>query len=263
LNLFHVVILGLVQGLTEFLPVSSDGHLAIFRNLMHVPSEHALALDVSLHIGTLAAMLVFFWKDILRLVGSLSPGRTDPPAMEDRRRIMLIAAATVVTGVVGLSLKGPVERFNSFLPAAGLGFLATTAFLLAGILGGNSRVVYSLPEIPLWHALVLGLVQGLAVWPGLSRSGSTIATALFLGWGWKESGRFAFLMAFPALVGAMILTAKDMTALGHPGLILTGIGVSLFTGLGALALLMRFLEARKLLPFAVYTGLLALYAFVK
>lgn len=262
MNSFQIVVLGIVQGLTEFLPVSSDGHLALSRNLLSVSSDHALALDVSLHIGTLGAMLVFFRKDLLRLAVSLGGAKTEE-ASEDRRRILLIGAATVVTGAVGLLLKAPVERFNSFMPAVAVGFLATTAFLLGGILGGNSRVVYPLREIPLWHALVLGLVQGLAVWPGLSRSGSCIGTALLLGWGWKESGRFAFLMAFPALAGAMLLTAKDMTALGHPGTILLGVAVSFATGLGALALLMRFLEARKLWPFAVYTGVLAIYAFVK
>jgi undecaprenyl-diphosphatase len=107
------------------------------------------------------------------------------------------------------------------------------------------------------------LVQGAAVWPGLSRSASTISTALFLGWTWEEAGRLSFVMAIPAIIGATLLTAKDIAGLPDLTAVAAGIIVSFVVGLAALGFLMRFLKARKLWPFAVYTSLMAIYAFMK
>jgi undecaprenyl-diphosphatase len=150
LTSLQAVILGAVQGLTEFLPVSSSGHLALFRRFLGAPPEHALALDVAMHGGTLGAMAWFFRKDLLAFLAALKPSPSPSvEVVEDRRRMYFILLASVVTCVVGLGLKGVVEKYEAFLPAVGVGFLATTAFLLAGILGGNSRVVYSLKEVPI------------------------------------------------------------------------------------------------------------------
>jgi undecaprenyl-diphosphatase len=263
LNPLDALVLGVVQGLTEFLPISSDGHLALFRNLLRVPPEHALALDVSLHVGTFLSILVFFRRDLASLAQGVLSRAPSPERSLERRRFLFICLATATTAAIGFALKGPVEAVNSFLPAAGLGFLLTTMFLLGGELGATSRLTYALPEMSLWQPLLLGAVQGLAVWPGLSRSGSTIGLALFMGWSWTDAGRFSFLMAIPALLGAMLLTAKDMAALPHPGIVALGALVSFATGLAALRLLMAFLSARRLWPFAVYTAFLAFYAMLK
>lgn len=263
MGIFQVVILGVVQGLTEFLPISSDGHLAVFRNLLSVPSSHALALDVALHGGTFLSILVFFRQDIVQMIGSTFAKTPSPERELERRRVLFIIIATVVTGVFGLSLKGPVESVNSFLPAAGLGFLITTLFLLGGELGATSRLTYTFAEMSLWQPVLLGAVQGLAVWPGLSRSGSTIGLALFMGWAWDDAARFSFLMAIPALAGALLLEAKDISVLPDPGVVAVGVVVAFFTGLAALSLLMRFLAGRRLWPFAIYTTLLAIYALLK
>lgn len=263
MNVLPIIVLAVVQGLTEFLPVSSDGHLAVFRDLLHIPSHNALALDVALHGGTFMAILVFFRQDLRQLVVGFFSRTASPERALARRQVLFIAIATVATGVIGLGLKGMVEDVNSFLPAVGVGFLLTTMFLLGGELGATSRLTYTFAEMSLWQPLLLGLVQGLAVWPGLSRSGSTIGLALFMGWSWPDAGRFSFLMAIPALGGALLLMAKDMAGLPNPGLVAVGVAVSFVTGLASLALLMRFLAGRRLWPFAIYTIVLAIYALLK
>jgi len=251
-SLVDVLLLGAVQGLTEFLPVSSDGHLALFQNILGM-KEASLALDVALHAGTLVATFLFFRKDILQLLRGLIDGT-------ERRRALYVVIATFFTGVIGLSLKKTVEASIHSLPAAGVGFLFTVLFLIAGEWGfRRAGPRKSLEEIPWWHMALLGIVQGLAVWPGWSRSGSTIGLALALGWKWEEAGRFSFVMAIPAVTGALLLMAKDMRGL-DVGTTLAGTVVSFFVGCAALALLMRFLAARRLWPFAVYCAALGAWA---
>lgn len=260
-EIVRAVILGVVQGLTEFLPVSSDGHLALFQAAW-VPGETTLAMDVVLHVGTLGAMVWYFRRDLL----SLTQGLFHKPesGADQRRYVLMILLATVVTGAIGLGLKDRIETLSTSYRAAGIGFLCTSGVLMWGERrsrreGAGSQGPFT---APLWHALVIGAAQGAAVWPGLSRSASTIAVAVALGWAWSEAGRYSFLAAIPAIVGATVLTARDIHALPLvPSL--TGAVVSFIVGWMALGLLMRFLRARRLWPFALYTFGLALYSFFK
>ncbi|HRY29491.1 MAG TPA: undecaprenyl-diphosphate phosphatase [Elusimicrobiota bacterium] len=250
-------VLGMVQGITEFLPVSSDGHLALFQLFLSV--EPSLAFDVAVHVGTLAAMVLFFGKDFVLLAKGLFAA--DPSIRDlERRRLGYIVLASVPTAAIGFSLKSVVESSIVSLGAAGVGFLLT-----AGLLFGGERLARRegtpLAFTPWWHALVLGIAQGLAVWPGLSRSGATIAVALALGWKWEEAGRFSFMMAVPAVAGATLLSARDILVLPK-GPVLTGVLVAFVAGLAALALLMRFLAARKLWPFAVYCAALGIISLI-
>jgi undecaprenyl-diphosphatase len=255
------VLLGVVQGLTEFLPVSSDGHLTLFQAGLGLDGP-ALALDVALHVGTLLAMVLFFRADIARLGAGLV-GRGDANRAVDRRALVLILIATVVTGGIGLSLKPWVERVTASYGAAAIGFFLTTLVLLRGERAGKRPARVADPAAaPLWHALVIGAAQGLAVWPGLSRSASTISVALVLGWAWPAAGRFSFLAAIPAIAGATLLTARDMTAL-PVGPTVAGLAASFLVGWAALALLMKFLAARRLWPFALYTMGMCFFALFK
>lgn len=254
----HTVLLGIVQGITEFLPVSSDGHLTVFQAAL---GEGSLALDVALHLGTLFSMVFFFRRNIQTLFTALLRPQT-PGAPQERRQALLILTATLPTGIVGLGLKHTVESLTASWTAAGVGFLVTASLLLWGERRGKNpaeRLAFS--AAPLWHAVGIGLAQGLAVWPGLSRSASTIAVALALRWSWEDAGRFSFLAALPAIAGATLLTARDMNAIPL-GPTLVGIVVSFIVGTLSLSLLMRFLAARRLWPFAFYClglGLFALY----
>lgn len=256
--MWHLVLLGVVQGLTEFFPISSDGHLAVFQVVFGM-KEASLALDVALHAGTLGAMLVFFHKDIWAIIQGVFTKEDTPERALERRRILYIVIATVFTGVVGLALKEQVEAKTASLTAAGMGFLVTAVLLFSGEWGARRSSRMSMAQVPWWHMILMGLIQGAAVWPGWSRSGSTIAMALILGWTWQEAGRFSFIMAIPAIAGATLLTAKDMTGL-DPLTTLVGIAVSF--GVGCLALwgLMKFLAAKKLWPFALYCVVIGVWA---
>ncbi len=256
----HAALLGLVQGLTEFLPVSSDGHLALFQAAL---GEGSLAFDVVLHGGTLLSMAFFFRSDLARMGrGVFSPVNSRERVFE-RRRLLLIVAAAVPTGLIGLGLKGTVEKLSASLLAAGAGFLLTCAALLWGERHGR-RPGEGLPlsAVPLRHAVLIGLAQGAAVWPGLSRSASTIALALVLGWRWDDAGRFSFLAAMPAILGATLLTARDMGGLPLGPAVL-GFAVAFTVGTLSLFLLMRFLAARRLWPFALYCLGLGLFCLLK
>jgi undecaprenyl-diphosphatase len=207
-------------------------------------------------------MIFFFRRDLKNLAVGLGDG--GETGRSERRRVVLIAAATVVTGAIGLSLKGVVEGLAVSYGAAGFGFLATAGVLVWGETRGRRWTGESLiaSRAPLWHALAIGAAQGAAVWPGLSRSASTIAVALALGWGWGEAGRFSFLAAMPAIAGATLLLARDMTALPLvPAL--AGFLAAFAVGTFSLKLLMRFLSARRLWPFAIYTFGLGIYALLK
>lgn len=255
------VLLGVVQGLTEFLPVSSDGHLTLFQASLNLDG-HTLALDVALHVGTLLAMVLFFRADLGRVIAGLL-GPRDPARAADRRLLVLILAATFVTGVIGLALKPLVERLTASYGAAAIGFFFTTLVLLRGERAGRRTDRSGDPSnVPVWHALAIGAAQGLAVWPGLSRSAFTISVALALGWTWPAAGRFSFLAAMPAIAGATLLTARDMKALPlAPTMV--GLVTAFIVGWFALALLMKFLAARRLWPFALYTMGLTLFALFK
>ena len=258
-----MIILGLVQGLTEFIPVSSDGHLAVLNHFFPVPAGRAPELELSLRAGVLLAAIVFFRRELFAL-GTV-PFSWVPSAEREtqRRRLLFVLVAAVSAGFVGYWLKPYVEVVESFLPAAGVGLLLTTLFLMGGELGGKSRVTYSVTEMSLWHPVLLGAVQGLAGWPGLSRVGATIGLALFMGWSWTDAGRFGLVTALPAAAGSVFVAARGLAALPHAGTVIPGLLVSFFSGLIALRLLMRIMAARSLWPVAAYSGLLGIYALMK
>jgi undecaprenyl-diphosphatase len=254
MTLGQAAALGVLQGLTEFLPVSSDGHLAL---LSHYFQQGSLAFDVALHAGTLLSLLVFFRHDLLRMVRGFFD-LPEPARTLERRRVVLIALATVFTGIVGLSLKDTVEARTGSLGAAGAGFLVTAALLALGSASFH-RGEKTAADIPLWHMVPLGLIQGAAVWPGWSRSASVISLALVLGWRWDEAGRLGFLMSLPAVMGALLLEAHHIARL-DAGPTVVGTLCAFAVGIGSLRVLMRFLKSRLLWPFAIYTLLLGLFA---
>lgn len=258
-----MILLGLVQGLTEFIPVSSDAHRAVLNEFFPVSPGQAPELEFSLRAGVLLAAIVFFRRELFAL-GTVPFSRVPSAVREtERRRLLFVLVAAVSAGFVGFWLKPCVEVVESFLPAAGVGLLLTTLFLLGGELGGNSRVAFSVTEISLWHPVLLGAVQGLAVWPGLSRVGATIGLALFMGWSWENAGRFGLVTTLPAAAASTFAAVRGLAALPHAGTVVPGLVVSFFAGLIALRLLMRILATHRLWPVAAYTCLLGIYAVMK
>jgi undecaprenyl-diphosphatase len=252
---WHKFILGAVQGLGEFLPISSSAHLILVPRYFGW-EDGGLAFDVALHLGTLLAVTVYFWKDLWQLVLSvLNP--VDPGRAADRRLVGLLILATVPGAIIGLALEHRVETvFRSpHLVAWTLIGMGIGLFVVDYLFNGQK----TMKEMTWPLALVLGIAQGVAVVPGISRSGITITMALMLGFHRRDAAKFSFLLSIPIIAGAGVLKFKDI--LHSPdkvGLILGFSGAALF-GFLAIGFLLRYVQTRRYTPFAVYRCLLGAY----
>jgi len=261
MSFWEALILGIVQGLTEFLPVSSSGHLALANALLGGagPAEENLLLSVVLHAATALATVVVFRKDIF----SLLKGLLKNP--EDQRFALLILLSMIPVGVVGIFFKDKLETlFGDNVLFVGC-MLLLTGFLL--LLTHYRRQEFG-REVGFLDALVIGLAQAVAVLPGISRSGSTIATALLLGVDRNKAARFSFLMVLPPIAGATLLELKDFMeaqAAGEAiGLSFGALGVgfvaAFVSGLVACQWMIRLVQRGQLFYFAVYCFIVGLLA---
>lgn len=258
MTVLQAAILGMVQGLTEFLPISSDGHLAVAYRLMGTSPN--LSYEVFLHAATLIAMLTYFWGDIVRLLSSLLPsnsGRTT-----DRRLVLLLAVATAVSAGVALALSDVIEPLSESMVAVSLGFLGTTALLIVAELTDRGAPRLESPDkLGIVKLGVVGLLQGLAVLPGLSRSGSTIAGGMFFGLSREDAARFAFLLGIPIITLAAVKDGFDVLGgtsylPGTPLALAVGFLTAGLCGYAAIWGLLRFVKSHSLYWFAAYTGVL-------
>ncbi len=251
-ELIQAVVLGIVQGIAEFLPISSSGHLVILQQpleeLLGVQSNAAgrLSLNVALHFGTLASILVVYRSELLRL-------------LREPRTIVPIVAATIPIVIVGFTLKGWIEEHLQTPIVAACGLFITAALLLLG--QKLERAEGSVSWGTILSAVVIGLFQAVALVPGISRSGSTIAGGLLVGLRRDSAATFSFLIAIPAILGASVLTAAEAWSQGDtvglsPAAIACGIAVSFVVGLLALRVLLRLVSQRKLHWFALYCVLM-------
>jgi undecaprenyl-diphosphatase len=253
------LLLGLIQGLTEFLPVSSSGHLVIAQDLIGFQGP-GIVFDILLHGATLGAVMLYFWRDVAALLASLLPGGD----VARRRLVGLILLATIPTGVIGLSIDHYLSGlFESARFAAAM--LVVTGLVL--LVAERTRAgTGTMEQVSPMQAVLLGTAQGIAVLPGISRAGSTIATGLMLGMDAQAAARFSFLMSIPAILAAVALHARDLAsnaAAGHNLLpMAAGAGVAFVSGLGAIHLLLKLLARRKLWPFSVYCWAVALWVLV-
>jgi undecaprenyl-diphosphatase len=267
----EAAILGLVQGLTEFLPVSSDGHLALAELLLGSAARaegQGLFFELVLHLATMLAIIVAFRREILGLAGAVGRG---PDAGAARRVVALIAVASVPTAVVGLLVRDAATAAYARPALVGLGLLATSLCLASTIasLGRRPRVARAetpeawmsdLAAIRWRDAVLIGAAQGTAVWPGLSRSGTTISSALWLGIPPVAATRFSLLVSLPAVAGGFILELGELRT--PPPLLACAIGfaVALASGFLAIGWLVAVVRGARLGWFAAYTALLGLVA---
>ena len=242
--------LGALQGLTEFLPVSSSGHIAMGAAFFGI-HESSLAFTVLLHVGTLLATILLLRQEVAVLLTEAVSSIRHPSRLRstaEGRTVMAIVVATAVTGVLGFALRHAAEEFTENLRLIGLGFLISAAFLLASGVASGAR-----DEASGWMAVAVGLVQGFAVLPGVSRSGLTIATAMLLGLRGSEAFRFSFLISLPAIVGAAIFEAGGSGGLGSlGGVAWIGAATALVTGYVALVILRRIIVVGRMWMFALY-----------
>jgi undecaprenyl-diphosphatase len=254
----QAAILGVVQGLTEFLPISSDGHLAVAYRMMG--STPNLSFEVFLHAATLIAMLTYFWSDVVQLLSSLLPKNRERTG--DRHLVLLIAVATVVSAVVALALSDVVQPLSESMVAVSLGFLGTTALLvIAELAEGRSAALQGPERLGMLQLGIVGLLQGLAVLPGLSRSGSTISGGMFFGLSREHAARFAFLLGIPIIALASAKDTLDVTRgashlPGSPLALVVGFAAAGLAGYAAIWGLLKFVKTHSLYWFAAYTGVL-------
>ena len=247
----QIIVLAIVQGVTEFLPISSSGHLILVPQVMHW-QDQGLVVDVMTHVGTLFAILIYFWRDVGRLIGGtleLFKGRMTP----EGKLAIYIALATIPAIAFGLFLKefefGDLER--NVAVVAWNTILYGILMLIADMVGPQER---SIKDMTLGSALIIGVAQALALIPGTSRSGVTMTAGRFLGFTRPDAARFSFLLGIPAIAGAGILTVGDALASGEP---ITKEAIycavlTFFAGLAAIAFLMALVKRVSFLPYVLY-----------
>lgn len=245
MNLWQAILLGLVQGLTEFLPVSSDGHLAVIGHMTGVRTP-GVFVEVALHVATLGSILVVYGGRFWRLV--LDVLRRQPQAL---RYAGLLIIGMVPAGLVGILFEDLIARAFDSLWAAGVGFLVTAAFLWSTRTKNSGGAAQPTPG----GALLIGLAQALAPLPGISRSGTTIASGLWVGLGAVAAADFSFLMAIPLIAGAGLFEARHASAdIGQVGVVplLVGCLVAFSAGVFAIRFLVAMLRRGRFYAFAPY-----------
>ncbi len=250
MNYFDAILLGSLQGATEFLPVSSSGHLVLAQHLLGDFEQSGVLFDVLLHVGTLVAVVLYFRHDLTGLVSSL--WRRDEAAVQQRFMVWLLIAGSIPTAAIGLLFK---DLFMSLFerPVIVCIMLLITGSLLW--LAERLRNKEKTREAMTFRdALVVGTVQGCAIIPGISRSGSTIAVLMLRGVDGETAARFSFLLALPAVLGAALLSIRDLdhAATGIVLPYLAGTLASLLTGLLCIHFLMGIIRRRRLHWFAFY-----------
>ncbi len=255
MNFGEAILLGLVQGLTEFLPVSSSGHLVLARDLLGMAPAESPSFEIVVHLGTLLSVFMVMRTEVLGLLGALprclDRGRWRRSFAEDPsfRALVLLVPATLPVVLVGLLAKEEVEASFGRPALAAAMLLVTAALLLATRIARRRRE----RELDLRIAVAMGLAQALAILPGISRSGSTIAAGLLAGGERRRVGGFSFFMAIPAILGAVILEAREIGALDLPlTTLVAGFASAALVGALALALLLRLVRRGRLWIFAPY-----------
>jgi len=251
-------VLGIVQGLTEFLPISSSGHLVLVPHLLgwHFPRQQAFVFDVLVQMGTLAAVIHYFWDDLWRIAKGWLAGvaQRQPWGNTESRLGWYLILATLPAVVAGLLFKDTVEAAFASPRAVGYFLWGTAALLAAGELLGQRR--RNLAQLGWLDALIVGLFQTLALFPGVSRSGSTISGGMLRHLDRPTAARFSFLMSVPVMLGAGAVALKDMLAMPAVGQIwlpvLVGFLTAWLTGYLAIRWLLRYLGGHSLWGFVAY-----------
>ncbi|ABC56434.1 MULTISPECIES: undecaprenyl-diphosphate phosphatase [Methanosphaera] len=270
LDILSAIILGAVQGISEFLPISSSGHLVLVPALLGI--ETGLAFDTILHIGTLVAIFTFFWKDIINLIKGfilsiidLTEGvdifKRELHRVPEKRFAWLIIVGTIPTGIMGILLKDAIETIFRGTLFVGIFLLVTAAVLYYSERHSSGQITQK--DMSFKQALIVGICQGLAVFPGISRSGSTIASGLCLGLNREYAARYSFLLSIPAVIGAGLIQIKDIATLdASASVLLAGFISSVIFGYLSIKLLMKMIKGWSLDIFAYYCTIIGIITII-
>lgn len=262
MDIIQAIIIGITQGLTEFLPVSSSAHLVFVPEILKVQSS--LAFDTILHIGTLVAVAAYFWNDIIHMLKSFFSSLIDIPRGQFRKGLQedqfkklawFIIIGSIPAGLAGIFFKDFFESLFNNVTAVGF-FLIITGFLLLGSEMMSRRVSdkTGLKKMTVKNSLIIGTAQALAIAPGISRSGATISAGLFLGLERELAARYSFLLSIPAILGAALVQAKDITSVLdiNTAAAIAGFLAAAISGYIAIKIVLKLIEERNLLIFAYY-----------
>lgn len=271
MEIHYAALLGVIQGLTEFLPVSSSGHLVLFQNLFGL-KEPEIFFAVSIHVGTLVAICVFFFKDLREIATTLFSASTwsvgenglwESLCQKPEMRLLgLIFVGTMPTVFMGLLVRPVAEKVFSSVQIVGIMLFITG--LLLWLTRRLKREGRDVSRFTIWDALCIGTIQGVAILPGLSRSGVTIAVGLFRGLDRETAARYSFLLSIPAILGAMALELGGAMATEFPPAraVLLGTVIAAVVGYAALRVLINIVKKGDLYAFAPYCWLLGVVAIV-
>ena len=253
MTIFEAVLLGIIQGITEFLPISSSGHLVIGQKMLGI-SVAGNVFEVVVHLGTLGSVLIIFWSDIMQLIKSLKSATT-------QKYIIALAIGTIPAAIIGLLFKDIIsEAFENIK-------IVAITLMITGIILLTTRFIKTkLKDVSISRGLLIGIVQALAIIPGISRSGITISLGMHLGIAPEKAAKFSFLLALPAIAGAGLLTGVDLMDLSEPTLpwtiLIVGFFSSLLVGWISLKWLLGLIRSGKFHWFGVYCVLLGILSWI-
>ncbi len=256
MSTINAVILGILQGLTEFLPVSSSGHLAIGKDILGFETPNLL-FDVMLHVATLLVVLIYFRKRVYLIIKAffgIFIKRFQKDYFENKRFLWGIIIASIPTAIIGLMFEKYAMQYFETVTFVGYALIFTSILLvISDRFNGREKITAG-------KSIIIGIAQGIAVTPGISRSGTTIAVSCILGIDRDEAAEFSFLLSVPAILGAMILELKDVTINSADVLVPYGAGMAaaFVSGFIVIGLMMQFIRKAQLKVFAVYCLLLGL-----
>ncbi len=251
MTILQAFLLGMIQGVTEFLPISSSGHLVIFQQLFGLQGDYVL-FDVVLHVATLGAIIVFFWKDILKIT---------------RQETLAIVIGTLPAGLVGIFLKESIEHLFQSPQLVGIALLVTGFLNFFTDRQLNQKQAEGQQSVTTRQGFFIGVVQALAITPGISRSGSTVAAGTGLGLSREKAFQFSFLLGIPAIAGAGLIQFKDVVTTGLPSQILVtqslvGAGAAFLVGLLSLYLFKLVMKRAKFEIFGYYCLVVGILTFL-
>ena len=278
MSILQAVLLGLLQGLAEFLPISSSGHLAIFQNLFHVGNgtEDLFLFDILLHLGTLISIFVAFHKDIWKLITEFFAmlhdivmnivnkinGKESVRIIRTgyRKFVVMVIISTIPTGIIGILLKDITEAASATLIMPGIFLLMTAALLFIADRAAEGE---KNPKTATYlDSVILGVAQGIATLPGISRSGTTITAALLCGFEKKYAVKYSFIMSIPAVVGACVLEISDAKGTVLEPAYVVGMIVAAVVGYVAIKTMLIVVRQKRYIIFSIYCLIVGLVAIV-